>query len=57
MKNMLKLGLVVCGFALATVATSIEAQAGPDGAPGGCVSNGVCGTTSSGTELNGKWRE
>ena len=57
MKNILKLGLVVCGFALATVATSIEAQAGPDGAPGSCEGNGNCGTTSEGTQLNGKWRE
>lgn len=58
MKNFLKLGLVVVGFALAIIATTekVSAKVAPDGA--GCVGeSGTCGRTASGTTLYGKWRE
>ena len=60
MKNILKLGLVLCGFTLATIATTTEVKAKEtitNVAAGGCVGNGACGMTSQGTSLIGKWRE
>jgi hypothetical protein len=57
MKNILKLGLVVCGFALATYATTTEAKAYEAPSGGGCYNSGSCGVTSNGTILIGKWRE
>ena len=64
MKNLLKLGLVVFGFTLATIATSNDVKAESntnkmivEPAYGGCVGSGDCGTTREGTRLVGKWRE
>ncbi len=60
MKNLFKLGLVVLGFALATIATTenVQAKSQKNVAPsGGCVGSGKCGITSQGTLLIGKWRE
>ncbi|SOU86485.1 hypothetical protein [Tenacibaculum dicentrarchi] len=61
MKNLFKLGLVVLGFTLATIATTEDVQAKSQKiAPspsGGCVGSGQCGVTSQGTILIGKWRE
>lgn len=64
MKNFLKLGLVVVGFTMATLASTEKASADISkddslvvgGA--GCVGeSGTCGRTSNGTTLYGKWRE
>jgi hypothetical protein len=58
MKNFLKLSLVICGFAFATIATTEKVSAkvvALDG--GGCYGAGACGTTAGGTHLNGSWRE
>lgn len=61
MKNVLKLTLAVCGFALATIASTSEVKAGdkPSSIPGnpGCYSSGQCGVTANGTILIGSWRE
>lgn len=58
MKNVFKLALVLCGFALATIASTEEVKAKEVSvAAGGCYGNGACGMTSNGTSLIGKWRE
>jgi hypothetical protein len=59
MKKVLKLGIVLMGFALAFIAFSMEANANkPPAAAGACVGdNHLCGVTSGGTALNGYWVE
>ena len=57
MKKLFQLGLVACGFFVATLATSTTAKAKEAPAGGGCQGQGDCGTTSQGTVLYGKWVE
>jgi len=59
MERLFKLGLVACGFFLATLASSAHLTAAQSFSKtaGSCVGSGNCGTTSEGTELYGKWTE
>ena len=56
MKNVFKLGLVLCGFVIATIATTEKVSAQKSVDPG-CYGSGQCGVTTNGTILIGKWRE
>lgn len=52
MKKVLKLGIVLLGFALAFIAFSIEAKGNKPPVTGGCIGdNHVCGVTAGGTTL------
>lgn len=60
MKNVLKLALVIWGFALATIASTTDVKATDKPAVAGnpgCYSTGTCGVTTNGTILYGRWRE
>lgn len=57
MRKLFQLGLVACGFFVATLATSTTAKAKEVPSGGGCQGQGDCGMTSNGTLLYGKWSE